>query len=238
MSVAYQLTVLLVGAEPGIHAVVIGGGVSVVRTALHVVLQHRVEPDGGYAQVGKVIQTVGNTFQVAAVAGIGVVAVHLVGHPHSNLVVIGIAVGKPVRHDQVEHVGRVETLYVQPFRVSRFEFVVMGNFPLSVGKNDFELLRSTVGNIQVQNPVVGAFQRNRLFQVHPFCRDRGLIRCDVLAGDHQLQLGFLHAAPPESGFDLYLLGLQRTGQRQEQGEKCCPFHSVYCIKSVSLTQML
>src|SRR5690554_7550094 len=101
MRSADQILVFLVAAEAGIHTVVVGGGITVVGAAFHVVLQHRVEPDGGYPQVGEISQPVGDPFQITTVPCIGVVAVHLVFGAHRYLVVSGIAVGKPVGHDQV-----------------------------------------------------------------------------------------------------------------------------------------
>ncbi|MPN02848.1 hypothetical protein SDC9_150069 [bioreactor metagenome] len=118
-----------------------------VGTALHVVLQHRVKPDGSHPQIGKVAETVGDSFQVTSVAGIGVVAVHPIAGTHRDMVVRGVTLGKPVRHNQVEHIRWTETFHGHTLRIALFQLVVIRDFLLSFSKNDFELLRSTARNI-------------------------------------------------------------------------------------------
>ncbi|MPM95738.1 hypothetical protein SDC9_142893 [bioreactor metagenome] len=145
--IADELGVLIVGTEPRVNLVVIGSGVTVVRSAFHIVFQHRIEPDSGDAQIRQIIQSVGNTFQVASVTGVGVVAVHLIRHPHGDMVVVGIAVGKPVGHNQVQHVRRIETFHLPSFGIAWFQFVVVRYFLLSVRKNNIKLLRSALRNI-------------------------------------------------------------------------------------------
>ena len=101
--------IFFVGAEAGVYLVVIGGGIAVVRTAGHVVFQYRSKPQGGHAQIGKIVEVLFDTREVAAMTGIRVVAVYLVLCHACYLVVVGITVGKTVGHQQVERVGRVET---------------------------------------------------------------------------------------------------------------------------------
>ena len=110
-----EVDIFLVGAEAGVDAVIVGCRVAVIRTAFHIVFQDGVEPDRRDAQVLDIIHVLFDAGQVAPVAGVGVIAIHLIGLPQGDLVVVGVAVGETVRHDQVEDIRRVEAL--DPCRV-------------------------------------------------------------------------------------------------------------------------
>ncbi len=109
---------VLVGAEVGVDpgevgdpvTVVAGGGV--VAGALHgAVLEDGGEPEGGGAQALDVVEPLPQPLEVAALVEAlvgGVVAGGEAGAGESALVVGGVAVGEPVRHDEVELLaGRV-----------------------------------------------------------------------------------------------------------------------------------
>ena len=99
-----EVDIFLVGAEARVHPVIVGGRVAVIGTAFHIVLQDGVEPDRRDAQVLDIIHVLFDAGQVAPVAGVGVVAVYLISLPQGDLVVVGVAVGEAVRHDQVEDI--------------------------------------------------------------------------------------------------------------------------------------
>ena len=106
---ADELPIQFVRAEPGVYAVVVAAGVAVVRTFGFVVQQQRRGPYGRGAQPCDVIQVVDYPLQVAPVAaeeGAAVGALPRVG----RRVVRRIAVGEAVGHQEVDHVGRGETL--------------------------------------------------------------------------------------------------------------------------------
>ena len=106
---ADELPIQFVRAEPGVYAVVVAAGVAVVRTFGFVVQQQRRGPYGRGAQPCDVIQVVDHPLQVAPVAaeeGAAVGALPRVG----RRVVRRIAVGEAVGHQEVDHVGRGETL--------------------------------------------------------------------------------------------------------------------------------
>ena len=99
----------------GSVAVVIGNGLVVVFLALVQVVRvvvDRREPDGGDAEVFQIGKLLPNPREIAAVIIAGLAAVVQAAR-NGWIVVRRIAVGKPVRHDQVNHVvGREAVLAV------------------------------------------------------------------------------------------------------------------------------
>lgn len=66
--------------------------------------------------------------KVTAVACIGVIAVYLViGHAR-NLVIVRVAIGKAVGHQQVQCVGGVETFMFATFLVACLQFIFLYEF--------------------------------------------------------------------------------------------------------------
>ena len=107
----HQLTELFIAAIAAVHLEIVGDGITVIRAFRHVVFLCRVQPDGGYAQIFQIVQMVLDTLQIATVTAVLFVAVHLVfQHPRHN-VVVRIAVGEAVGHDEVEHVAGIETFH-------------------------------------------------------------------------------------------------------------------------------
>ena len=116
VAVVDELAILLVGAEARIHLIVIGRGIAVVGRvdALvgPVVLQHRCEPQGRHAKLLEVVEMLAYASQVAAVSQRRFRAVAgLVAHAFDDIV-LRVAVGEAVGHEEVEHVGVAESLMV------------------------------------------------------------------------------------------------------------------------------
>ena len=105
-----QADVILVRAEAWVYPVIIRRGISVIRASLHVILQYRVQPDSGNAQILDIIQMLLDTGQVASVTGVRAVTVYLIRGTHRDLIVRGISVCETIRHDEIKHVGRVKPL--------------------------------------------------------------------------------------------------------------------------------
>lgn len=59
-----QADVILVRAEAWVYPIIIRRGISVIRASLHVILQYRVQPDSGNAQILDIIQMLLDTGQV------------------------------------------------------------------------------------------------------------------------------------------------------------------------------
>jgi len=73
VSIADELSVLLVGAEAWVDAIIVGGGISVVcalpaDVVGRVVLEHWCEPQCCNAQLGEIVEVLSDTFEVAAMA--------------------------------------------------------------------------------------------------------------------------------------------------------------------------
>ena len=71
MSLVAETAVVFVGAEAGIHAIVVGCGIAVIgRVAVlgvwRVVLKHRRQPEGGHTEFLEVVQMLADAVQVAA----------------------------------------------------------------------------------------------------------------------------------------------------------------------------
>ena len=105
-----QADVILVRAEAWVYPIIIRRGISVIRASLHVILQYRVQPDSGNAQILDIIQMLFDTGQVASVTGVRAVTVYLISGTHRDLIIRGISVCETIRHDEIKHVGRVKPL--------------------------------------------------------------------------------------------------------------------------------
>ena len=97
-----------VGPKARIHQVVVRDGVPVVGGAHLVVGQPGVDPNGRNAQGLNVVQMLFNARQIATVAVVRLLAVQTHLQLSVHAVVLGVAVGKPVRRDQVHLVRRVQ----------------------------------------------------------------------------------------------------------------------------------
>ena len=104
VSIVDEVDIFLVATETQVYTVIVGCRVAVIGTTFHIIFQYGVEPDRRDAQVLDIIHVLFDAGQVAPVAGVGVIAVYLISLPQGDLVVVGVAVGEAVRHDQVEDI--------------------------------------------------------------------------------------------------------------------------------------
>ncbi len=154
-----QLLVFFVGTEARVYLVVVCGGIAVIGTAGHVVFQYRSKPEGCDAEVGEVVQVLFDAGKVTAVACIGVFAVYLVlGHAR-NLVIVRVAIGKAVGHQQVQCVGGVETFMFATFLVACLQFIFLYEFLFSFSEGEVEFAGFYIlVQFQIDQEVVVAFQ--------------------------------------------------------------------------------
>ena len=96
-----QLAKLFIITEARIDFIIIRNGIPVIRTFGHIVLQDRIQPDGGNAQVGEIIQMIGYPFQVTSVTGIHIRTIHFRLAHSGNDIILRITVGETIGHDQV-----------------------------------------------------------------------------------------------------------------------------------------
>ena len=194
----YQLAVFFVGAEAGVYLVVVRRGIAVVAAALHVVFQYGGEPKSRHAQVGEIVQMLLDTGQVATVAGIRIVTVYF-GIEHAfHLVVVRIAVGKTVGHQQVEGVRSVEPFVLAAFHGACFQLIFLYGLLLALAEGELYLAGLHIFvQVQVYQQVVVAFQFYDAAHRYAGIVHRYPCVADAFAIDHQLQLGVLHACIPE-----------------------------------------
>ena len=112
VSFVYHAEEIFVGTITAVNLEIVGDGISMIRTFRHVVFLGRIQPDSGYTQIFQVIQMVFYTFQVTSMAAVLFLAVHLVFQHARYDVVVRIAVGETVRHDEIKHVTCIETFYL------------------------------------------------------------------------------------------------------------------------------
>ena len=203
--------IFLVGAEARIDPVVIGGGVAVIGPLRLVVLEQRIEPDGGVAHVGEVVEVVRDAGQVAAVPSMVVFAVWSLQHPLDGIIT-GIAIGETVRRDQADGVAAIVARDLPPgpfaqrkgsaadglaiaLLLQPVQFDFTGFRPLF----DAEVDEGIVGAVPVGDPADG---------------DAGVVDLhlktgQVVAMDHQLDPFLGHVHPPERGVNAVDKGLAK-----------------------------
>ena len=109
MSLVHKLPVKLVATHARVNFVIVPAGIAVIGFKALVVHQQRSAPNSGSAQLSHIVQMVDYALYVASVAAQVHVAVCL--FLHSGHVVIGrIAIGKAVRENKIDHIGRSKAL--------------------------------------------------------------------------------------------------------------------------------
>ena len=189
MGFVNESLILVVGAKTGVNAVVVGGGIAVIGvvpgTLGGVVLKHGCEPQGGHSQIVEIVEMLAYAFQVTAVAVTWVIAVaHLAAHP-AHLVVGGVAVGKAVGHEHIEHIGIRETLLAAV--AARLEDEGHGLFLLL--ELEVEVHGAWLHPVQTHanDEVVGALQLCDAVDGHPGIVGGDGGGTDALAIDHDFE---------------------------------------------------
>ena len=77
-----------------------------IRTAAHLIFLDRVKPYGRNTQVFQVIKMTGNSFQIAAMAGIRIFAVN---RYIFEIIISGVSICKPIRCYEVQDIRCVKT---------------------------------------------------------------------------------------------------------------------------------
>ena len=104
-----QTTVVSVGAEAWIYAIVVRSGIAMIATALSVagtvIFQNRCKPQCCDTQFGEIVEVLTDAFQVTTVAQTGCLTVDgLIAHGLVGIVV-GVSICKTVGHQHVQYVG-------------------------------------------------------------------------------------------------------------------------------------
>ena len=198
-----ELLIFSVCTEARIHFIVIGGGVSVVR-AVHavvvgpVVFQDRCEPQGSNAKVGEVVEVLLNAGEVTAVAQawLGAVA-GLVAHSLDDIV-LRVAVGEAVGHEQVEHVGIGEALVVLATHGAVLERIAH----LLAVEVECHLSGLSPLQVQVDEQIVRRVEADDGVHLHAGVVGGDLLDVfHILTIDHELQARVFHPHIPVCGVD-------------------------------------
>ena len=222
-----QAQEVCVGPKARIHQVVVRDGVPVVGGAHLVVGQPGVDPNGRNAQGLNVIQMLFNAHQIAAVAVVRLLAVQAHFQLSVHAVVLGVAVGKPVRRDQVHLVRRVQPHELAFGGVARLQGVseIQGSRRGRHGKGQVHRFR--VGVQPEHNLQITSVLQNRAGQHPHVCVfELGYHRTLSLKGRgfHQKPKGVVgHAHPPMRWIhpfwgDRTLFGPSEPGREDENSD--------------------
>ena len=149
----HQVAVFLVRSQPRVYGVVVRDGISVVGAGGHIVLEQRCGPQGGHAEVGQVVQVGHDARDVAAMPFVRARAACRLEHAFHH-VVRRVAVGKTVRHEEVNRVRRVERMPLA--RRPLPEHIGNAACGAVVMQQDVEALGGSPVQVQVEQQVVRA----------------------------------------------------------------------------------
>ena len=156
MATADILAIEVVGAVAGVDVVVVGAGVTVETGVALVVECEGRTPDGSDTEVAEIVEMVDDALDVAAMTAEGILTVGALDGGGGGIV-CGVAVGEAVGHDEIDHVGRGETLALS----RAFNTLVKGvGITPSAGRGREEKVesagRGSSINGQIDEEVVGA----------------------------------------------------------------------------------
>ena len=103
-----KLFVLFHRSISWIHFVVIGDGIAMIRVCSHIVLYHRLRPNGREAHRFNIIQRLNNAADITTMTHTRCGSVDLI-LPHTrHHIVRRISIYKTIRRDQVNHIGSIK----------------------------------------------------------------------------------------------------------------------------------
>ena len=138
---------LFVTAEAAVYLIIIGNGITVIRSFFHVIFLNRVEPYTGDSEVCYVIQMILYSFQVAAMTCERLITVYISFQHSGNDVVGGVAIGETVRHNEIKHVARIKTFYCRSIRPALFKLVRDFCLLFALFQDDVKVLWSSLRKV-------------------------------------------------------------------------------------------
>ena len=204
-------------SEAGVDVVVVGAGIAVVTLLRLVVQQQRGAPDGRSTQVRYIVQVIDDALQVSSVPGNRILAVHLVREERNGprlfrpvvvrgddvaeaFLVGGVGIGKAVRHDEVDHIGRGETLTLgTPLPALAQLIGVLEGLPFA---GEDEIVRAGLGrctHLHVHKEIVRAGSLVHVLHPESCSGDGNVTVRNIRSLYHQLQ-GCFHTHPPAKRF--------------------------------------
>ena len=211
MGLITETAVIVVSAEAGIHAVVVGGGIamiggiSVLRIG-GIVLQHRRKPQRRHTEFREVVEVFADTVQVTAMTQRRLGAVFLIVSHTLDLRIMTGSLCKAVGHQHIEHIGIGETHTLVATHLPLFQPIVVSQLLtpslLLSFKYQGHCARLGVLQVHIDEQIVWRVEAHKA--VNP---DTRIISChtgdvaDALAIHHQLHSGVLHPHVPVGGLN-------------------------------------
>ena len=210
---ARELSQLFVAALARVHPVEIRGGIAMIRKLRHGVLEHGIQPDCGKAESRDVVEPIDDAPDVAAVAPPGQAPVKDV--PQAlDFIVFGIAVGEPVRCDQVNRIGGGKSQGVFRVLVAFVQAIGVSDGVIVAREDEVEFPGLGVGaDIQAQEQIVRIARGDDLVDRDARPVDARRQRTHVFAVDQQFQFRVLESDPPVRRLDPLDLGPERNRKR-------------------------
>ena len=206
-----------IGAVARINMVVIGASVAVVRPCFLVIAEHRRRPDCGTTEFGDMVKTIDDTLNIASPASVDICFVGFFAGVFGRVIAL-VAIYETVAHDQIDHIGCIETLTVPAALTTRSDRVVVRCFLVSflegntvcAGLEHPEIHKQVVRALGVvlaarHEPVTSS--AHQLAVHHLLHAHFGVLQ--ILTVKHNGQR-HLHVGPPAER--LYLLNLRRSRQ--------------------------
>ena len=158
----YHRAILLVGAQPRVDEIEVGNRIAVRRSAP--VVLDGIQPYRSDSEFVNVVEMVDDALDVPSVAAVAC-PVDLIAVQH---VIVRIAVGETVGHDEVEHVGRTEA-HRAGLRVARTQFE--GDILAFTAFGESEVqgsgLRGAI-DVKIHEKIVGVLDLADLLDAYPF----------------------------------------------------------------------
>ena len=130
--------------------------------------------------------------------GIGILTVYRIRTHSFYLVVIGIAIGETVGHNQIEHIRHVESDAFFTFFAAFPQLIFFYQLFLSFRESQFDFTRFYVFiQVQINEQIIVAFQFHYTTEAYSGIIYRDIGRTDSFSIDHKLKFRVLHTCIPE-----------------------------------------
>ena len=197
MRFLHQRAEIFITSETPVNLVIVRNGISMIRTAFHVIFLRRVQPDSRRSQISDIVQMVRYALKVSAVTGKSVRAVHrFLPHPVYH-VIFRTTVSETVGHNQVKYIFRSKTFHLFAFPPARFQLIRNPPFLFSALQQNLKGLRLCFRQIKIEQQIIRIVLPYCFFQINPFARHAYIRQSQLFAIQQNLKLRIFHSCPPE-----------------------------------------
>ena len=190
------------GAVAGIRLIIIGDGIAMKRLLRHIVFQDRSGPDGCHTKVVKIVEARFHTRQVAAVTGFLTLRVASLLFHAGNAIVLRVAVGKTVGHQQIHHIARIKRAETATIALLQFIRNFLNNL-FTILKQNIECVWLGILERKIQDNIVLVVGLNNFLQFYVLrILKLNVVGAQVCTIYKDLQIGVIHSCPPKLGMDV------------------------------------